>query len=127
MSRGLSPKLPISYHPSDGYTLNKTFVEMVKQNLKMLVLTNPGERVMIPQFGVGIKKYLFEPDSQDVFSEIEGAIRSQVSSYMPFVEVASVIFAETQENSSASAINVRIEFRIIPIDSISFIELSILP
>ena len=30
---------------------------MIKQNLKMLILTNPGERVMDPEFGVGIKQF----------------------------------------------------------------------
>ena len=53
MSEGLSPKLPMSLHPADGYRLTKTYKEMVKQNIKMLILTCPGERMMDPLFGVG--------------------------------------------------------------------------
>ena len=32
----------------------------VDQNIKMVLLTNPGERLGIPEFGVGLSKYLFE-------------------------------------------------------------------
>ena len=58
---GITLKTPVSISPEDGfYTLTKNVRENAKQSLKMIVLTSPGERVMNPQFGVGIKQYLFE-------------------------------------------------------------------
>ena len=39
MPSGLSPKLPLQRDFTDGYTLNKSYAEMVTQNLKMLILT----------------------------------------------------------------------------------------
>jgi phage baseplate assembly protein W len=60
---GLSPKLPLAPDNQDGYALNRTYFEMVQQNLKHIILTNPGERIMDPLFGVGIKKYLFEQNT----------------------------------------------------------------
>ena len=46
MASGLSPKLPLTVSDVFGpYNLNTTFDELAKQNLKMLVLTNPGERI----------------------------------------------------------------------------------
>ena len=59
MSKGLSPKLPLTKDPQDGYALNKEYVELVQQNLKMILLTAPGERIMEPEFGVGLRNYLF--------------------------------------------------------------------
>jgi phage baseplate assembly protein W len=38
-------------------------VQTARQKLKNIVLTNPGERVMLPNFGVGIKRYLFSQNS----------------------------------------------------------------
>ena len=58
--RGLSPKLPLTRNSETGYSLNKTYRDMVKQNIKMLLLTAPGERIMDSNFGVGLKTYLFE-------------------------------------------------------------------
>ena len=61
MSYGFSPSLPLTYNKTDGpYALLKTIRDVGHQNLKMVILTNPGERVMDPLFGVGISRYLFE-------------------------------------------------------------------
>ena len=46
MSFGI--KLPIERGTSDGFITLKTFKATIKQNFKMLLLTDPGERVMIP-------------------------------------------------------------------------------
>ena len=53
-------RLPLTQDTGDGYTMIKRIKTLVRQNLKMLVLTNPGERVMEPEYGVGIKTFLFE-------------------------------------------------------------------
>ena len=38
----------------------KTETEQLKSNFLNLLLTEPGERVMEPNFGIGLKKLLFE-------------------------------------------------------------------
>ena len=54
---GISPKLPLLVDKQDGpYGLNKRLNQSIKQNFKNLILTSPGERVMIPEFGVGLKR-----------------------------------------------------------------------
>ena len=61
MTNGIAPKIPLKVDQVDGpYGLIKDYVELVKQNFKMLLLTNPGERIMNPDFGVGLRRYLFE-------------------------------------------------------------------
>jgi len=78
---GISVKLPLIYDPSDGpYKLNKRMKEVVRQNFKNLVLTAPGERVMDPNFGVGLRNYLFEQISETLFTKISARIRTQRSS-----------------------------------------------
>ena len=46
---GISVKLPISRDKTDGIKLIKNYGELASQNLKMLVLTVPGERMMDPE------------------------------------------------------------------------------
>ena len=89
---GLSPKLPLSKDPDDGYTLNKTLKELARQNLKMLILTSPGERIMIPQFGVGLRHYLFENATDEVLSELRFKIIDQARIYLPYITINSVNF-----------------------------------
>ena len=127
MSKGLSPKLPLQKDPADGYALNKDYISLVKQNLKMLLLTAPGERIMLPEFGVGLRNYLFENSTQATYGRIESKIRTQVKKYMPFVEVRSVNFAEQQGQnlSSAASINLQVNFVIIPLDLFQSLEMQV--
>ena len=89
--QGISLKLPLAYDSEDGpYRLTKTLGENVQQNFKNLMLTNPGERVMIPGFGAGIRQLLFEPISEELFDRVRSRIFSQVRAFMPFVTIEDV-------------------------------------
>ena len=85
MATGISVKLPLRVTAEDGpYALNKDLVETTKQNFKNLVLTNPGERIMDINFGVGASALLFENYSSDTKERIRARIVEQVKTYMPF-------------------------------------------
>ena len=88
----LAPKLPLTLDSGDGYTSIKSLKVLIKQNFKMLILTNPGERVMDPEFGVGIKQFLFENYQSDVYARIDNTIREQSSTYLPIVQIVSIEF-----------------------------------
>ena len=91
MSYGFSPKLPLKYGTEDGpYKNLKTISEIGHQNLKMIVLTIPGERVMDPFFGVGISQYLFEQEGSIGEGFIEQKILSQVEKYIPYVKITNI-------------------------------------
>ena len=88
----LAVLLPMSTDSVDGFTMIKDLVTLAKQNLKMLILTVPGERIMIPDYGVGLKQYLFSNFSETVYSEIEDQIRQQVNKYMPSIQIIGIGF-----------------------------------
>ena len=100
--KGLSPKLPVLRDESDGYALTKTYPEMVLQNLKNLSLTIPGERMMDPLFGVGVKKFLFEQHSIATYSNIHAKVIQQVERYMPFLTIDDMLFYGPEGIWSAS-------------------------
>ena len=88
MAEGLSIALPLSLDPLDGpYKTNKTLEEVAVQNLKMIILTAPGERVMNPEFGVGVRNYLFEQETPFLVDEIRNNIKNQVERYASFVKI----------------------------------------
>ena len=89
---GLAPKLPLRRDDLDGYSLIKDYSELVAQNFKMLMLTNPGERLMEPRFGLGLKRFLFEQNHETTYDRIEMEVRSQIQRYMPYLEVKNIQF-----------------------------------
>ena len=124
MASGLSPKLPLQLDPNDGYGLNKTYIEMVSQNLKMLILTAPGERVMDPEFGVGIRNYLFEMNSSLTYEEIDRRINNQVNKYMPFLDVRTVILdPDDIKDGNPNLVKVQIKYFIKPLQIFDVVEI----
>src|SRR3990167_1175567 len=117
---GLSISLPLSQDSEDGLKLNKTYQDVVKQNLKNLILTVPGERIMMPDFGVGLKTYLFEQDESSLRSEISSKIHSQVNKYLPFVNILNIVF-----NSNDNFLSLKIFYNIVPLDSLGNINITI--
>tara|TARA_R110002110_G_scaffold55595_4_gene158661 strand:- start:833 stop:1237 length:405 start_codon:yes stop_codon:yes gene_type:complete len=98
---GISPSLPLTYDAADGpYRLNKTLGATIKQNLKMLVLTSPGERIMDPNFGVGLRRFLFDNIGDETFTDIVTRMKQQLTEYMPIVNLQQVQFITSDEDSS---------------------------
>ncbi len=87
-SRTTAPILPLEVEDGtiNGFT-DSEITELVKQNVKALLMTHPGERIMHPGFGVGIERYLFELRSSDVNTRVKSAINSQMRQYMPGINV----------------------------------------
>tara|TARA_R110000824_G_scaffold102470_9_gene242918 strand:- start:1691 stop:2092 length:402 start_codon:yes stop_codon:yes gene_type:complete len=106
---GISVKLPLSYSQEDGpYKLNKTLGDVIKQNFKNLILTIPGERVMMPDFGVGLYRMLFEPMNSVTYQDISATIYKQTSKYMPFVSIETLRFDTNDQDSSLDMNQVKV-------------------
>ena len=118
MSSGLSPQLSLVVDEVFGaYNLNTTFEQLAKQNLKMLVLTIPGERMMDPEFGVGLRKYLFELNGDSTYSEIDRNIREQVQRYLSYINIDNIKFQipEGNPNLFPHNLSISISFTILPL------------
>lgn len=120
MAIGISPALPLEYNALDGpYRLTKSVRGAITQNFKNLVLTNPGERIMDPDFGVGIKQYLFELETLEIQNDLFSRIKSQARKYLNAVTVLDVRFSggsnqrqDTITVTNSNSIYIQILFRI---------------
>ena len=63
----------------------KTIKEQVKANLINLLLTQPGERVNEPNFGVGLKHFLFEQNID--IDSLNTVINEQINFYIPEISL----------------------------------------
>jgi|TARA_Y100000310_G_scaffold7899_3_gene8576 phage baseplate assembly protein W len=102
-----SVALPLELDDGDGFVMIKSIKKLIRQNLKMLLLTDPGERVMDPDFGVGLKQFLFENYGSGIESQIDSKIREQVNIYLPVISIMNIAFG------IADADNNRLAFSII--------------
>lgn len=119
MNPGINLITPLIYDASDGpYKTTKTMIDAIRQNLKVLFLTNPGERIMDQFYGIGIKRYLFENETQELVQKIRENIFTQLSKYMPYVTVNKLLVSFIK-----STINISFSFAVNGLSQASFFEI----
>ena len=75
----------------------ETLQEQAKANLINLLLTVRGERINLPNYGVGLKKLLFE---QNIKTEIlKELIQDQVARFVPNIRIEDVNVNLQEDNS----------------------------
>tara|TARA_Y100001938_G_C8079132_1_gene427988 strand:- start:1576 stop:1980 length:405 start_codon:yes stop_codon:yes gene_type:complete len=104
---GYSARLPLQYDPTDGpYSLLKDIRSVGQQNLKMLILTIPGERIMNPDFGVGLSQYIFNQEGNFSSGEIENRILNQVDRYLSYIKITNINIFERTDLSNTYEITI---------------------
>ena len=121
---GFSPSLPLRRDEQNGFALTQSTMEVIRQNFKNLILTNPGERVMMPTFGVGIRRFLFEPNNVNTHGNISSAVDEQVGQYMPFIEINELDF-HVDEVIAPNALNLTIFYTVVPLEVSDAVQLKI--
>jgi len=119
---GISPKLPLITSNKDGvYSLTKSATEALSLDLKMIILTNPGEKLMDQNFGVGLRKFLFEQNTSDVYARISSKIQEQAGRYLPQVIVQNIKFNQSDSGDTdldammdSNLVSITIQFSIRP-------------
>lgn len=93
------------------FAVNYTTLTQAKDNLKNLILTRKGERIMNPTFGCDIYKVLFEQmDSGLIESKIESTILDAVSNWLPYLSIDEIIFDYDDNDIDNNRINLELKF-----------------
>jgi phage baseplate assembly protein W len=86
---------PIGKNKSSGGFFQKTSgYETIKASITQLLLTERGERVMLPNFGCSLKRYLFRPLDSMLFVQIKDEIVDSITSYTKDVKILKVAVFE---------------------------------
>jgi phage baseplate assembly protein W len=118
---GFSPKLPLRFEREQGYELIRDLKGLVRQNFLMLLLTNPGERIMDSEFGVGLRQLLFENFGSSKVVSFEQRLKKQVERYAPYVRILKIDYGDT--NQDGSFLSIKITLFIIPLGATSNISI----
>ena len=86
--------------------------EQAKSNLKNLLLTKKGERVMQPNFGTGLHSLLFEQIDDNLESKIQETITKNVNYWLPYVNIKNIDVEMTNELKDQNRVNLSLEFTV---------------
>lgn len=83
--------------------------DQIKFNILNFYLTSQGERVMNPNFGSGLRKYLFEFINDDNISAISDLMSNELNQYFPDVSVNDIQIY-TEEHSIFIKVKYKIKY-----------------
>lgn len=106
------PKWPLKSGSEDAFALYDNVEEQISFYLKNLMLTSPGENLSDPSYGVGLRRFLFEPNIDSYRSSILSAISSQISIYLSFLDVSDVEVIANAQDIDSNSITIKVVYAI---------------
>ena len=79
----------------------------IKESLQILLNTNLGERIMLPDYGSELQQYLFQPITNSRKHYIKDIIRSAIIKYEPRIKVNDVIIDQHDYLEGMIRVNIK--------------------
>lgn len=86
--------------------------DAAKSNLRNLLLTRKGERVMQPEFGSGIHSLLFEQIDGNLEEKLEETIIESVNFWLPYINIEEIDIEMTDEMKDLNKANMNVKFTV---------------
>lgn len=76
---GTGLRFPIRPDAVTGALPRVAGMDRIRQSIEQILDTEPGERIMLPEFGCGLRRYLMEPNTLTtrtaIAKDVEGSLR----------------------------------------------------
>ena len=108
----ITPLFPMIVNDNTGFVTIKEDVPLdaIKFNLKSILLTNPGENLSDPDFGVGLKRSLFELETSADIVTLKQRIIKQIKTYANYFTKLEVYVNISNEYSNTLTVRVEFEY-----------------
>ena len=108
---------------ADGRLAWSAGEDNVRESIRVILLTEPGERLMREDFGCGLRRFLFEPNTATTRQLIRERITKAIGRWEPRVSVDDV----TVETSAADPrlVGVDIFFRLVATQAMGRMSLTV--
>ena len=105
---------------------DKTYTtsEQTKYNLINLILTKKGERIMHPNFGTNIYKYLFDPIDITLKTKLKDDLLKDIKLWMPYLIIDGIDVILENENIDRNELKLAIKFKLYDSDDAQELNLN---
>ena len=105
---------PFRIDPSSRQAAQTGYASHVDQMIRQILLTAPGERVDLPEFGCGLRRLLFAPHTTALDSTTEILVRQSLDRWLGgVIEVRRVHVFTEDETGDAARLELEIDYVLI--------------
>lgn len=80
----------------------------IRQSIRLILETDPGERVMRPDFGAGLRRLLFEPIDTSTLALVQRRVQDALVTWEPRIEVRDV--SVSADEAASGRLLIRIDY-----------------
>jgi phage baseplate assembly protein W len=105
----------LTYPVRSGSTMFEStynLVDAASANIRNLLLTRKGERIMLPEFGTGLHELLFEPMDDEFESKVQKTVIDSVKFWLPYVTIEEIDIDMSPEMKDRHRANLKLTFRV---------------
>lgn len=95
----------------------------IREAIRIVLMTEPGERLYLPTFGAGLGRFLFEPNTASTHTLIAERIQAALASWEPRVKTESVEVAVDPDDPQAAIAT--ITYRLVATQALERVALSV--
>ncbi len=103
---GSGISFPLRLGP-DGRIAVSSGPENIRESIRVILLTEPGERLQLPTFGGGAGRYLFESNTVGTRRRIQEGIEEALRRWEPRIDVEAVEVEEDPDDPRAATATIR--------------------
>jgi phage baseplate assembly protein W len=89
---GTGLAFPFHVEP-DGKLAEVSYDDDIRQSIRIILGTEPGERVMRPAFGAGLNRFVFAAASTTMLERLRGTVHEALVRWEPRIIVEQVVVA----------------------------------
>ena len=95
-----------------GFFTKVTGIELIKGAITQLLKTEKGERVMQPNFGCSLRRFLFQPIDESLFLQIRSEINSSFNRYIKGARILSLSVGPAADKGTAEGGAIKVVLRV---------------
>lgn len=107
----------------DGRIVWSAGEDNIRESLRIVLMTEPGERLRLPQFGAGLGHFLFEPNTPATHAQIAERIKDAVVRFEPRVRLQDVTVAADAADANAAVAT--ITYRLVATQAVERVSLAV--
>lgn len=105
---------PFRIDAASGQAAQTPYESHVEQMIRQVLLTMPGERANLPEFGCGLRQLLFAPHSEALNATTELLVQQALDRWLADqIEVREVKVLPLEESPDASQLLIQIDYVLI--------------